>query len=145
MLRLVECSRVDTWDFRAFDTFRDFHTKIHITEKSSIVIYNVTLEVLFILWHELVGGPFIHVKEELFDWCNVAKSVFVSRVMGLTFTNFCEDIATAEAKLRHAIKFLNSTMYVNFLASPGEWILKACKTSLILREKQRYYGSTSRK
>lgn len=59
-------------------------------------------------------------KEELFDWCNVAKSVFVSRVMGLTFTNFCEDIATAEAKLRHAIKFLNSTMYVNFLASPGE-------------------------
>lgn len=67
-----------------------------------------------------MGGPFIHVKEELFDGCNVAKSVFVSRVMGLIITNFYGDIAAAEAKLRHAIKFLNSTMYVNFLASPGE-------------------------
>ena len=128
MLRLVECSRVDTWDFRVFDTFRDFYTKTHITEKFNIVIYNVTLEVLFILWHEEVGGPFIHAKEELFDWCNVAKWVFVSRVMGLIIMNFYEDIAAAEAKLRHAVKFLNSTMYVKLLASPGGWILKVCET-----------------
>ena len=66
-----------------------------------------------------MGGPFIHAKEELFDWCNVDKSVFVSRVMGLIITNFYEDIAAAEAKLRHVVKFLNSTMYVKFLASPG--------------------------